>query len=73
MKSSIIKAEEITDITNATIVNYKTVKFLENKLKKTLKEIWSLDKYYIMKYYEISSESLTKDFILKYEDFNHIR
>ncbi|CAI2179865.1 259_t:CDS:2 [Funneliformis geosporum] len=41
--SSIIKAEEISDISNATILDYETTKFLENKLKKTLKEIRSLD------------------------------
>jgi len=42
-KYSIVKAEEISDISNATIVNHETAEFLENKLKKTLKEMRSLD------------------------------
>ena len=43
VNSSIVKAEEILGITNATIVNCETAKFLENKPKKTLEEICSLD------------------------------
>ncbi|CAI2189811.1 4117_t:CDS:2, partial [Funneliformis geosporum] len=39
----IIKAGEISDIANANILNCETTKFLENKLKKTLKEICSLN------------------------------
>ena len=33
--SSIVKAEEISDISNATIVDRETAKFLENKSRKT--------------------------------------
>ncbi len=41
--SSIIKAEEISDISNASIVNHETAELLENKPKKTLEEMRSLD------------------------------
>src|ERR1700722_8248135 len=34
--SSTIKAEEIADVSNATIVNHETAELLENKSKKTL-------------------------------------
>ncbi|CAI2186505.1 18676_t:CDS:2 [Funneliformis geosporum] len=36
VSSSIVKAEKISDISNAFIVNYETAELLENKLKKTL-------------------------------------
>ncbi|CAI2194487.1 1739_t:CDS:2, partial [Funneliformis geosporum] len=49
VSSSIIKAEEISAITNATIVNHETAEFLENKPKKTLEEIRSLEEF-ISKY-----------------------
>ncbi|KAF0457847.1 hypothetical protein F8M41_001095 [Gigaspora margarita] len=39
-KCTIVKAEEISDISNATIVNYETAKFLENKPKKTIEECY---------------------------------
>ena len=42
VNSSIIKAEEISNISNATIVDHETAEFLENKPKKTLEEICSL-------------------------------
>ncbi|RIA85565.1 hypothetical protein C1645_830615 [Glomus cerebriforme] len=71
-KFSIIKAEEMTDIANANILNHETAEFLEKMLKKTLEEMRSLDRHHIVKYYEISSESLTEDFISKYGDFNHM-
>ncbi|RGB21736.1 hypothetical protein C1646_777383 [Rhizophagus diaphanus] len=62
---TIIKAKEISDISNATIVNHETAKFLENKPKKTLEEMRSLDQYHIMEYYEILPELLTENFISK--------
>ena len=34
-----VKAEEISDITNANILDRETAEFLENKPKKTLKEM----------------------------------
>ncbi len=55
------------------IVDYETAEFLENKLKKTLEEMRSLDWHYIMECYEISPELLTKNFISKYGDYNHVR
>ncbi|CAI2171778.1 15816_t:CDS:2 [Funneliformis geosporum] len=41
--SSIIKAEEISDISNVTILDRETAEFLENKPKKTLDKMWSLE------------------------------
>ncbi|CAI2184555.1 1933_t:CDS:1 [Funneliformis geosporum] len=70
---TIIKVEEISDISNATIINHETTEFLENKPKKILEKMHSLDWHHIVKCYEISSELLTKDFISKYGDFNHIK
>ncbi|CAI2197198.1 15011_t:CDS:2, partial [Funneliformis geosporum] len=70
---SIIKAEEIADVSNATIINRETAEFLENKPKKTLEEMQSLDWNHIVDFYEILPESLTEDFILKYGNFNHIK
>ncbi|PKC59543.1 hypothetical protein RhiirA1_469296 [Rhizophagus irregularis] len=72
-KCSIVKVEEISDISNATIVNHETAEFLENKPKKTLEEMRSLDRHHIVECYEISPESLTEDFISKYGDYNHMR
>src|SRR6266498_4080496 len=71
--SSIIKAEEIADVSNTTIVNCETAELLKNKPKKTLEEIRSLDRHHIVNCYKISPESLTEDFILKYENFNHMK
>ncbi len=73
MNSSIVKAEEISNISNATIVNYETAEFLENKLKKTLKEMRSLDRHHIVKCYEILPELLIKNFISKYGNYNYMR
>src|SRR5436190_2288550 len=73
VNSSIIKAEEISNISNATIVDHETAEFLENKPKKTLEEMRSLDRHHIVECYEILPELLTKNFILKYEDYNHMR
>ncbi|CAI2186971.1 20570_t:CDS:2, partial [Funneliformis geosporum] len=53
VSSSIIKAKEIADVSDATIIDRETAEFLENKPKKTLEEMRSLDQYYIMDCYEI--------------------
>ncbi|CAI2199612.1 6813_t:CDS:1, partial [Funneliformis geosporum] len=66
VSSSIIKAEEITDISNTIIVNCETT-------KKTLEEMQSLNQHHIVDCYEILPESLTENFILKYGNFNHIK
>ncbi|CAI2195011.1 10129_t:CDS:1, partial [Funneliformis geosporum] len=71
--SSIVKAEEISDISNAFIVNHKTAELLENKPKKTLEEMHSLDQHHIVNCYGISSELLTEDFISKYGNYNHMK
>ncbi|CAI2198015.1 15127_t:CDS:2, partial [Funneliformis geosporum] len=70
---SIVKAEEISDVSNATIVDRETAEFLENKPRKSLGEMRSLDRHHIMECYEISPELLTENFISKYEDYNHMR
>ncbi|GES85411.1 hypothetical protein GLOIN_2v1777834 [Rhizophagus clarus] len=71
--SFIVKAEEISDISNATIVDRETAKFLENKSRKTLEEMRSLDRHHIVECYKISPESLTENFISKYENYNHMK
>ncbi|CAI2179163.1 7073_t:CDS:2, partial [Funneliformis geosporum] len=68
-----LKAEEIADVSNATIVDRETAEFLENKSKKTLEEMRSLDWHHIADDYEMSPELLTEDFISKYGNFNHIK
>ena len=73
VSSFTIKVEEIADVSNATIVDHETAKLLENKPKKTLEEMRSLDWHHIMDCYEILPKSLTEDFILKYGNFNHIK
>ncbi len=70
---STIKTEEIADVFNATIVDRKTAKLLENKPKKTLEKIRSLDWHHIVNCYEISPESLTENFISKYGNYNHMK
>ena len=70
---TIVKAEEISDISNATVVNHETAEFLENKPKKTLEEMRFLDQYHIVECYEILPKSLTKDFISKYGNYNHMK
>ena len=42
-KCSVVKADEILDITNANILDHETAELLENKPKKTLEEMCSLD------------------------------
>ncbi|CAI2193161.1 9454_t:CDS:2, partial [Funneliformis geosporum] len=71
--SSIIKAEEISNISNASIVNHETAELLENKPKKTLEETRSLDRHHIVDCYEIPPETLTEDFIFKYGNYNHMK
>ena len=71
--SSIVKAEEISNVSNATIVDRETAELLENKPKKTLEEMRSLDRHHIVDCYEISPESLTENFISKYGNYNHMK
>src|ERR1044071_5186106 len=73
VNSSIIKAEEISNVSNATIVDRETAELLENKPKKTLEEMRSLDRYHIVDCYEISPELLTENFISKYGNYNHMK
>ena len=73
IKRSIVKANKISDITNANILNCETAEFLENKPRKTLEEMRSLDWHHIVDCYGISPESLTEDFISKYGNFNHMK
>ncbi|CAI2188178.1 17176_t:CDS:1, partial [Funneliformis geosporum] len=61
--SSIIKVEKIADVSNATIIDRETTEFLENKPKKTLEEMQSLDQHYIVDCYGIIPELLTEEFI----------
>jgi len=70
---STIKAEEIADVSNATIIDHETAELLENKPKKTLKEMRSLDRHHIVNCYEILPESLTENFISKYGNYNHMK
>jgi len=72
-KCSVVKADEISDITNANILDHETAKFLEKKLRKTLEEMRSLDRHHIVDCYGVSPESLTEDFISKYGNFNHMK
>ncbi|RGB21659.1 hypothetical protein C1646_777574 [Rhizophagus diaphanus] len=72
-KYSVVKTEKISDITNANILDRETAEFLENKPRKSLEEMRSLDWHHIVDCYEISPESLTEDFISKYKNFNHMK
>ena len=73
LNSATVKAEEISAITNANILDHETAELLESKSKKTLEEIRSLDRHHIADCYEISSESLTEEFISKYGNYNHMK
>ena len=73
VSSSIIKAEEISDISNARILDHEIAEVLENKPKKTLEEMRSLDRHHIVECYEIPPESLTEEFISKYGNYNHMK
>ncbi|PKY62957.1 hypothetical protein RhiirA4_490476 [Rhizophagus irregularis] len=72
-KCSVVKVEEISDITNANILDHETAEFLENKPRKTLREMHSLDRHHIVVCYGISPEILTEDFISKYRNYNHMK
>jgi hypothetical protein len=72
-KCSVVKADEISDITNANILDRETAKFLENKPRKTLEEMRSLDRHHIVDCYGIPPELLTEDFISKYGNYNHMK
>ncbi|PKC58682.1 hypothetical protein RhiirA1_470598 [Rhizophagus irregularis] len=72
-KCSVVKADEILNITNANILDRETAELLENKPKKTLEEMRSLDRHHIVDCYEISPESLTENFISKYGNYNHMK
>ena len=43
VNSATVKAEKISEITNANILDHETVELLENKSRKTLEEMRSLD------------------------------
>ncbi|GES74685.1 hypothetical protein GLOIN_2v1826084 [Rhizophagus clarus] len=73
VSSSIIKVEEISDISNARILDHEIAEVLENKLKKTLEEMRSLDRHHIVECYDILPESLTEEFISKYGNYNHMK
>ncbi|RIB00095.1 hypothetical protein C2G38_2235667 [Gigaspora rosea] len=71
--SSVIKAEEISDITNTNILNHEMAEHLENKPKKTLKEMYVLSRYHIAECYGILSESLTEEFIKDYGKYDEMK
>ncbi|CAG8459716.1 640_t:CDS:2 [Cetraspora pellucida] len=70
--SSVIKAEEISDLANANIINCKMTEHLENKPKKTLEEMRALDQHYIVNCYNIAPEFLTEEFISEFRNYNHM-
>ncbi|RHZ76191.1 hypothetical protein Glove_202g96 [Diversispora epigaea] len=71
--SSVIKAEEISDIANVDILNHESAEILENKPKKTLREIYALSRYHIADCYEMSLESLTEGFITDYGKYDYMK
>ncbi|CAG8707277.1 15177_t:CDS:1, partial [Gigaspora rosea] len=71
--SSAIKAEEISDIANANILNHEMAGHLENKPKKTLEEIYALNRYHIADCYGVSPESITEEFITDYGKYDHMK
>ena len=73
VNSATVKAEEISEITNASILNHETAEFLENKPRKTLEEMRSLDWHHIVDCYQIPLELLTEDFISEYGNYNHMK
>ncbi|CAG8450020.1 15825_t:CDS:2 [Cetraspora pellucida] len=50
--SSTIKAEKIADVSNTTIIDCKTAELLENKSRKTLEEMCSLNWHHIFRAYK---------------------
>ncbi|CAI2197528.1 18915_t:CDS:2, partial [Funneliformis geosporum] len=73
VNSATVKAEEISEITNAIIFDHETAELLKNKPRKTLEEMNSLDQHHIVKCYQIPPELLTEDFISEYGNYNHIK
>jgi len=71
--SSAIKAEEISDIANANILNHETAEHLENKPKKTLEEMYALSRYHIADCYGMSPESITEEFITDYGGYDEMK
>ncbi|RHZ85037.1 hypothetical protein Glove_73g27 [Diversispora epigaea] len=71
--SSVIKAEGISDIANANILNHEMAECLENKPKKTLEEMHALSRYHIVECYGISPESITEEFITDYGKYDHMK
>ncbi|RHZ44361.1 hypothetical protein Glove_736g4 [Diversispora epigaea] len=71
--SLVIKAEGISNITNANIINHEMAEILKNKSKKTLEEIRALKQFHIAECYRLSSESLTEKFITDYSEYNEMR
>ncbi|RIA79112.1 hypothetical protein C1645_841495 [Glomus cerebriforme] len=51
VNSATVKAEEISEITNTDILDHETAEFLENKPRKTLEEMRSLDRHHIFRAY----------------------
>ncbi|CAG8686854.1 1275_t:CDS:2, partial [Cetraspora pellucida] len=68
-----IKAEEISDIANANILNHETAEHLENKPKKTLEEMYALSRYHIADCYGMSPESITEEFITDYGGYDEMK
>ncbi|CAI2199705.1 9417_t:CDS:2, partial [Funneliformis geosporum] len=73
VNSATVKAEEILEITNAIILDHETAELLENKPRKALEEIRSLDWRHIVECYQIPPELLTEDFISEYRNYNHMK
>lgn len=71
--SSAIKTEEISVIANANILNHEMAEHLENKPRKTLEEMYALNRYHIADCYGMSPESLTEDFITDYGKYDHMK
>ncbi|CAG8656883.1 1286_t:CDS:2, partial [Paraglomus occultum] len=71
--TSVIKAEEISDIANANILNHEMAEHLENKPKKTLEEMYALNRYHIADCYGMSPESLTEEFITDYGKYDEMK
>ncbi|RHZ77972.1 hypothetical protein Glove_168g91 [Diversispora epigaea] len=71
--SSAIKAEEISDIVNANILNHEMAEHLENKPKKTLEEMYALSRYHIAECYGVAPESMTEKFITDYGKYDEMK
>ncbi|CAH1767892.1 15019_t:CDS:2 [Entrophospora sp. SA101] len=71
--SSAIKTEEISVIANANILNHEMAEHLENKPRKTLEEMYALNRYHIADCYGMSPESLTEEFITDYGKYDHMK